>query len=98
MAVYRRITAIGLLVALATGATWVGHEYRRDIDRARARALSGSQVISTPCGAIEYAEVGSGPAVLGIHGAGGGFDQGLALAGPLATKGYRVIVMSHRLQ
>jgi pimeloyl-ACP methyl ester carboxylesterase len=94
MAAYRRITAIGLLVALAAGATWIGHEYRGDIDRARTRAASGSQVISTPCGPIEYAEVGSGPAILGIHGAGGGFDQGLALVGPIATKGYRVIVMS----
>jgi pimeloyl-ACP methyl ester carboxylesterase len=38
--------------------------------------------------------VGSGPAILAIHGAGGGFDQGLALAGPLATNHYRVIAMS----
>src|SRR5437763_205181 len=94
MAAYRRITAIGLLVALAAGATWIDHEYRGDIDRARTRVASGSQVISTPCGPIEYADVGSGPAILGIHGAGGGFDQGLALVGPLRTKGYRVIVMS----
>jgi 2-hydroxy-6-oxonona-2,4-dienedioate hydrolase len=94
MAEYRRITAIGLLVALAAGATWINYEYRGDIDRARTRVATGSQVVSTPCGLIEYAEVGSGPAILGIHGAGGGFDQGLALVGPWAAKGYRVIVMS----
>lgn len=94
MGEYRRFTAIGLLVALAAGAAWIGHEYHSDIDRARARVATGSQVIPTPCGLIEYAEAGSGPAILAIHGAGGGFDQGLALASPLATRGHRVIAMS----
>ena len=91
---YGRIAAIALLGALAAGSAWIAHQYHRDIDRARARVATGSRVISTPCGPIEYAEVGSGPAILGIHGAGGGFDQGLALGGSLATNGYRVITMS----
>jgi pimeloyl-ACP methyl ester carboxylesterase len=43
---------------------------------------------------IEYAEAGDGPAVLVIHGAGGGFDQGLALASSFVPQGYRVIAMS----
>src|ERR671923_138973 len=94
MAAYRRVTAIGLSIALAAAATWICYEYRSDIHHARARVATGSQVISTPCGPIEYAELGSGPAILAIHGAGGGFDQGLVLGGPLATKGYRVIAMS----
>ena len=91
---YGRITAIGFLVAFAAAATWIGFEYRRDIKLARARVATGSEVISTPCGPIEYADVGTGPAILAIHGAGGGFDQGLALANPFRTKGYRVIAMS----
>jgi pimeloyl-ACP methyl ester carboxylesterase len=91
----KRITAIGLLAALAAaGSTWIAYQYHRDIVRARARAATGSRVISTPCGPIEYAEVGSGPVILAIHGAGGGFDQGLTLAGPLAANGHRVIAMS----
>ena len=94
MAAYKGITAIGLLLALSAAGSWIAHEYHRDIVRARTRIASGSRVISTPCGQIEYAEAGSGPVILGIHGAGGGFDQGLALVGPYATKGYRVIVMS----
>jgi len=94
MVSYPRITAIGLLAALVAGSTWIAYQYHRDIGRARARTATGSRVISTPCGPIEYAEVGSGPVILAIHGAGGGFDQGLALAGPFATSGYRVIAMS----
>ncbi len=94
MVLYRCITAISWLTVLAAAAVWIGYKYRRDIDRARTRVATGSQVIATRCGPIEYAEIGSGPAILGIHGAGGGFDQGLALVSPFATKGYRVIVMS----
>ena len=94
MAACGRIAAIGLIAVLGAGASWVGYQYQKDIRRARARVASGSRVISTSCGPIEYAEAGSGPTILFVHGAGGGFDQGLAIGGPLATRGYRVIVMS----
>ncbi len=94
MPLYRHVTAIGLLAAFGAGAAWIGYQYRKDITRARRRVASGSQVISTPCGPIEYADAGIGPAILFIHGAGGGFDQGLQIGGSLATRGYRVIVMS----
>jgi 2-hydroxy-6-oxonona-2,4-dienedioate hydrolase len=58
---------------------------------ADARISSGSQVIPTSFGALEYADVGSGPLLLMIHGTGGGFDQGLGFARPLIDAGYRVI-------
>ena len=93
MAAYKRIAVVSLLV-LAGGGIWIAREYRSDIDHARARVVTGSQVIATPCGPIEYAELGTGPPILSVHGAGGGFDQGLALASPFAAKGYRVIAMS----
>ena len=66
---YGRIAIIGLLVALGAGSAFIGYRYYRDINRARARVATGSRVIQTPCGAIEYAEAGSGPALLSIHGA-----------------------------
>jgi pimeloyl-ACP methyl ester carboxylesterase len=47
----------------------------------------------TAFGPIEYIEKGSGDAVLAIHGAGGGYDQGLIIARDLG-KGYRVIAPS----
>ena len=91
---YTRATAAILLLAVVAGVTWIAYQYHRDIGRARARAATGSRVISTPCGLLEYADIGSGSPVLSIHGAGGGFDQGLTLAGPLAEQGYRVIAVS----
>ena len=51
--------------------------YRNDLAAAERRVASGSQVVNTPCGPIEYAVEGKGTPVLAVHGAGGGFDQGL---------------------
>ncbi len=68
--------------------------YQCDIQRERDRVLAGSQIVDTPCGPSEYAAAGSGQPVLVAHGAGGGFDQGLDLAGPLVENGFRVIAVS----
>jgi pimeloyl-ACP methyl ester carboxylesterase len=68
--------------------------YHRDISAARARSASGSRVIATACGTIEYADAGSGIPVLAIHGAGGGFDAGLQLGQGLIDRGFRVIAPS----
>jgi 2-hydroxy-6-oxonona-2,4-dienedioate hydrolase len=68
--------------------------YRRAIDASLARVSAGSRIADTRCGPIEYAEAGSGPAALILHGAGGGFDQGMQFAAPLAQPGLRVVAMS----
>lgn len=68
--------------------------YRRDLAVEQARVSSGSRLAETACGPIEYADAGNGPPVLVIHGAGGGFDQGLELAQPLVASGFRVIAVS----
>jgi pimeloyl-ACP methyl ester carboxylesterase len=69
-------------------------DYRRTIRRAYERISTGSEIAATRRGAIEYAVAGAGPPVLSVHGAGGGFDQGLELAAPLARRGVRVIAVS----
>jgi pimeloyl-ACP methyl ester carboxylesterase len=82
-------------LALAAAATAVGYGlYRRDLAAALAGLAGASELVTTPCGPIEYATSGAGPPVLIVHGAGGGFDQGLAFGGPLVARGYRVIATS----
>ena len=49
--------------------------YRVDLAAARQELLIGSAVANTECGPIEYSDVGSGPVVLAVHGAGGGYMQ-----------------------
>lgn len=79
-------------VIIALGA--VTYAYQRDIGQARARIADGSQIADTPCGPIEYAVAGDGPPLLVVHGAGGGFDQGLEFGRPLLARGFRIIAMS----
>ena len=81
-----------LVIAALVALTYAS--YRRDIGRAYARIETGSQIAQTRCGPIEYAVAGEGPPLLSVHGAGGGFDQGLELAQPLARSGFRVIAVS----
>lgn len=80
-----------LVLAVSSG---VYRSYRNDIVPARERVASASRTVQTPCGPIEYATAGDGPAILIVHGAGGGFDQGLDIGGPLAARGFRVLAMS----
>ena len=87
-------TLTGALAAVAACLIWILAAYQRDIGAAQQRVSIGSAVAQTQCGPIEYAERGKGPPVLVVHGAGGGFDQGLWLGGWLIDHGYRVIAMS----
>ncbi len=90
----RQILLSLLALAFLSGALLVNWQFEADMQRARAQALQGSVVVSTPCGPIEYQEAGSGVPLLTVHGSGGGHDQGMAFAGGLAAQGIRVIAMS----
>src|SRR5258708_6063034 len=90
-----RSVVLGIPAAVLAGVilfTYLG--YRGDIGAAGTRVSSGSRVVDTPCGRIEYALIGKGAPVLLVHGAGGGFDQGLELGRPLAERGFTVIAIS----
>ena len=83
---------IGLLVVVLSALVYAN--YQSDIHQARERISVGSQIVETPCGPIEYAVTGNGPPLLVVHGAGGGFDQGLDFSEALVRSGFRVIAMS----
>lgn len=90
------IGAAILLTGLAlAGIGLVLMRYFREIRAARQRLANlGSQVIETDCGLIEYARVGQGYPVLVVHGAIGGFDQGLFLARNIDVTHCQVISVS----
>lgn len=77
-----RATGVAALAAglalVAAGAAYL--RYRADVSAARAALARGSALAQTRSGPIEYALRGKGPAMLVIHGAGGGYDQGLLIA------------------
>jgi 2-hydroxy-6-oxonona-2,4-dienedioate hydrolase len=86
-----------LLIAvagIAIGAVVVYWTYARDLAATRAAIVAGSQIVQTSHGPVEYASLGEGPPILVIHGAGGGYDQGLLLARVYGGEGFRWISVS----
>ena len=90
----RRRAAVVVLGLAVLAASYVGAHFSRDISAARVRADRGARVVDTRCGRIEYAESGRGAPILVIHGAGGGHDQGMAIARDFAGGGVRVVAVS----
>lgn len=72
----------------------VFYQYRVEITRARERVVQGSNILSTDDGEIEYAVRGEGMPVLLLHGAGGGYDQGLFLGETALGEGFTFISVS----
>ncbi len=50
--------------------------------------------VITARGPVEYAVFAEGPAVIALHGAMGGYDQGLILARTIGPPGYRYVAVS----
>jgi 2-hydroxy-6-oxonona-2,4-dienedioate hydrolase len=90
----RHAVAILAAVLIAGSGALMLSSYQRDIAQARERVATRSQIAQTRCGPIEYGIIGDGPPVLAVHGAGGGFDQGLDFGAALAGRGLRMIAMS----
>ncbi|MBL8552626.1 MAG: alpha/beta fold hydrolase [Hyphomonadaceae bacterium] len=82
---------LGAAALIGAGRSW--RAFSADLEAARARTLGRSRIVASRYGALEVAEAGDGPPVLMIHGTGGGFDQGLAMSGPL-RESRRVIAPS----
>lgn len=90
-----RMRVLIVVVLLGVPVLWVGVRYGRMMRVAHARVNQGAQQVDTACGTIEAAVTGQGAPVLVIHGAAGGFDQGVMLAElMIGTEGYQVIAPS----
>jgi pimeloyl-ACP methyl ester carboxylesterase len=87
-----------LLLAITFAATAVAGAvspfYTKELGRARDAVSRGSVTVSLGTGPVEFAETGAGIPLLSIHGAGGGFDQGLANAAALGGEGFRIVAPS----
>src|ERR671911_1244532 len=92
---YAVILAIVLVVGLVVFVALTYSRFQADVQLNRERLLSGSDVVSTEeFGDIEYAVQGEGLPVLLVHGAGGGYDQGLLIGDNYVGEGHRFIAPS----
>lgn len=62
------------------------------MNRARDRVAAAATVIPSPFGDIEFTAHGPGPAVLVIHGSGGGYDQGELIAQAMLGENFYSII------
>ena len=92
----RPTALIGAISALgsAVAASFFYGAYRSDMKKIAARLSAGSLRAETIAGPIEYGREGSGPPIFLIHGAGGGFDQGLAIGREMFGRGFDLIAPS----
>jgi 2-hydroxy-6-oxonona-2,4-dienedioate hydrolase len=85
------LSAVGVII-FTVGAIYVA--YLHDMQTILERMSTESQVIQTRHGPVEFTTWGSGPAVLVVHGAGGGYDQGGSIAKAFGGEGLRWIAPS----
>jgi pimeloyl-ACP methyl ester carboxylesterase len=85
---------LAALLVVTVTASLVLVRYRDELARARDTARRGGLIAGTASGSIEYAARGDGAPLLSIHGAGGGYDQGLANAADLVGEDFHVIAPS----
>lgn len=89
-----RIIGGGAALAALAAAAFGYRSFAAAMAEARRRIASASGVASSRFGRVEYALAGSGPPLLVIHGAGGGFDQGLTFGERAIAAGRAVIAPS----
>ncbi len=92
---YALLLAILLVVGLVVFVAFTYLRFRADVQPNRERLLSGGRIVTTEeFGDIEYAIQGKGLPVLVVHGAGGGYDQGLLIGENYVGDGHRFIAPS----
>ncbi|WP_255335855.1 alpha/beta fold hydrolase [Methanosarcina sp. KYL-1] len=68
--------------------------YHDTMTEAQKQLLANSNILETEYGDIEYSVMGEGTPVILLHGAGGGYDQGLWLGKVFFGDGYKFISVS----
>ena len=96
-AIFRFVLLLAILVVfgLVVFVAVTYPRFRADVQPNRERLLNSSDTVTTEeFGDIEYAVQGKGLPVLLVHGAGGGYDQGLFLGENYVGDGHRFIAPS----
>jgi pimeloyl-ACP methyl ester carboxylesterase len=65
-----------------------------DIQDPRLSTKLAPKIAKTALGDVEYVEIGTGPVVMSLHGAMGGYDQSLILAQTIGNAGFRYLCVS----
>jgi len=83
---------LATLGTLSGAAIWL--RYRAEMRQIETRLNTGSKIAQTTAGPVEYTDVGTGPALLVLHGIGGGYDQGLLVTRLQPDNPFRIVSVS----
>jgi pimeloyl-ACP methyl ester carboxylesterase len=73
---------------------WVIPNFRRWKRNLLLTLKKNGTVIETKVGPVEYALIGDGPVIVSVHGALGGYDQGLYAIKEYANLGFSILSLS----
>lgn len=90
----RRALLSGFAGLLLGGGGLALGAFREAVAQSRSRLAYRSATLDTRMGRLEYAVAGRGAPFMMIHGAGGGFDQGLLFGHFLRAKGFQIVAPS----
>ena len=94
VAKYSTIVVAALVLGAALSILATYPEFKRAMRAANDRITAHSKILRTDKYAIEYSVKGKGIPVLLLHGAGGGYDQGLWIGKTSLGEGYKFISVS----
>lgn len=96
MAAVRRLRTLALILggSALVGTATILTAYEVELRPLRAKVRAGGRIAETVAGPIEYAIAGKGTPLLSIHGASGGYDQGLLIAAALVGDTFLTIAPS----
>lgn len=83
-----------IIVVFAIWLVWVITNFRRWKRNLLLTLETNSTIIETEVGPVEYALVGDGPVIVSVHGALGGYDQGLYAIKEYAKLGFSILSLS----
>lgn len=89
-----KLIGLAALAGAGIGAYAIRRMFRHDMEDINAELDEGSTLVELYHGLIEFGREGQGQPVLVIHGAGGGYDQGLYVGRELFGSGHDVIAPS----
>ncbi len=89
-----KLIGIAALAGSGIAAYAIRKMFRHDMADIKSELDAGSSLVELDHGVIEYCREGKGEPVLIIHGAGGGYDQGLFVGRELFGSGHEVIAPS----
>ena len=88
------LPGVALSLAILIASVGVARRAARDVALRTASLAAEAQAMPTRHGPVEYVAWGSGPPIIVLHGAGGGFDQGRLLARAVGDGPRRWIAIS----